>query len=340
MTNQKTQTLDVSWGTILKISFALFCFYIIYLIKDILVWSIFALIISVLFNPAIDFLHRRRLPRFLAALLVYLAIFGIISLTIYWLFPLIFIEIRQFSQLFPQYFEKIAPPLQGLGITAFESMESFVQALGDFLQKASADILSALSIIFGGIGSTIFIGTIAFFISLEERGIERLLALFTPKKHENYVLDLWKRCQTKVSAWFGARILAGVFVAVLAFITFKLFNVKYAFTLSFLTGILEIIPLLGPTVAGLIAFLFTVLDSWLKAFFVLGSLVLIQQIEGNILTPILTKKFIGLPPALVLVSLAIGGKLLGILGAILAIPIAGILFEFWKDFLKKRKEEM
>ncbi|MFC1630258.1 AI-2E family transporter, partial [Patescibacteria group bacterium] len=64
-----------------------------------------------------------------------------------------------------------------------------------------------------------------------------------------------------------------------------------------------------------------------------------QQIENNILTPILTKKYVNIPPVLVLVSLVIGGKLLGFLGALLAIPLAGILFEFMKDFLKQRKEE-
>ena len=337
--NNKTQVLDISWGTILKTSLAFFCFYIIYLIKDILVWSVFALIISVLFEPAIDFLNRRGLPRFLSVSLVYLTIFSLLALTIYWIFPLLFIELRQFSQLFPQYFERIAPPLKGLGIEAFESMESFVNALGDFLEGASADILSALSALFGGIGSTIFIAFVSLFISLEERGIERILSLFTPQQYEEYVLALWEKCQTKTAGWFGTRILSGIFVAILAFITFKLFNVSYAFSLSFIAGILEIVPILGPILAGFVAFLLVGLDSWLKALFVLGAFVLIQQIEGNIITPILAKKFVGLPPALVLISLAAGGKLLGVLGAILAIPVAGILFEFWKDFLTAKKQE-
>ncbi|GAI37440.1 unnamed protein product, partial [marine sediment metagenome] len=99
------------------------------------------------------------------------------------------------------------------------------------------------------------------------------------------------------------------------------------------------IPILGPIIAGAVAFIFVALDSWLKAIFVLIIFILIQQIEGNILTPVLTKKFVGLPPVLVLISLAVGAKLLGILGAILAIPLAGILFEFLRDFLKKKKEE-
>lgn len=337
--SEKIETLDISWGTILKIVFAGFCFYIIYLIREILVWSMFALIISVLFEPAIDFLIRKKIPRSLATSLVYVSAFSILALSIYWIFPILFVEIKQFSQLFPQYFERISPPLRSLGLESFESMESFISSLGGFLERASSSILSALSVIFGGLGSTIFITFVAFFISLEERGIDRLLGIFTPKKYEKYTLDLWERCQTKTAKWFATRILTGIFVGLLVLIALKVFNVKYSFTLAFLAGVLEIIPILGPMISTLVAFVLVALDSWLKAFFVLGAYILIQQIEGNMITPILMKRMIGLPPAVVLISLTIGGRLLGLLGAILAIPITGILFEFWKDFLMARKEK-
>jgi len=108
--------------------------------------------------------------------------------------------------------------------------------------------------------------------------------------------------------------------------------------LALFAGLTNIIPIVGPIIAGIIIALIAALDSWLKAALILIVFIIIQQIEGNILTPVLTKRFIGLPPALVLISLLIGGKLWGILGAILAIPLAGIVFEFTKDFLKKRKE--
>ncbi len=330
--------LDISWGTIFKIVLALLCFYFIYLVRDILVWSVFALIISFLFKPAIVFLQKLRVPRILSVIFVYTAVFGILGLTIYWITPGFISEIQQFSQLFPQYFEKIAPFLRNLGIEAFESMGSFTQALVSMLQKASTDILNALAIFFGSIGSTIFILSIAFFISLEEKGIEKIIALLTPTRYETYVLALLEKSQIKVSGWFGARVLTSLFVGIATFITLYLFNVEYTLSLALLAGVLNFIPILGPLLAGAIAFVFVVLDSWLKAIFVLIAFILIQQIEGNILSPILTKKFVGLSPVLVLISLAIGGKLFGILGALLAIPIAGIIFEFFRDFLKKKKE--
>ena len=150
-------TLDISWGSIFKVAIGAFLFYLIFLVRDILVLFFFALIISVLLSPAIKFLMRLKIPRIFASMLVYLSIFGFLGLIIFWTAPMFVSEIEQFSQLFPQYFERIAPTLQSLGIEAFESMESFTEAIGLIVQDASSDILSALGLLFGGIGTTIFI---------------------------------------------------------------------------------------------------------------------------------------------------------------------------------------
>lgn len=333
-----SKILDISWESIFKIAIAAVAFYILYLIRDILIWIIFALVISVLFNPAINFL-RRFIPRVLAAILVYITVFGILGLLIYLTAPLFISEIQQLSGVFPQYFEKISPPLRGLGIEIFESFESFTKAIEGWLVGASANIFSALGAIFGGIFSTITIFTIALFLSLEEKGVEKVLRVLSPKKYEAFILNLWERSQIKVSGWFGARILCCLFVGLMTFVACYVLNAKYAVSFGFLAGILNFILIIGPIVAGVIIAIFIALDAWIKALFFLIAFILIQQIEGNILNPILTKKFIGLPPVLVIIALMIGGKLWGILGAILAIPLAGILFEFLRDFLKKRKEE-
>ncbi|OGZ24296.1 MAG: hypothetical protein A2896_00300 [Candidatus Nealsonbacteria bacterium RIFCSPLOWO2_01_FULL_43_32] len=333
------RVLDISWGTILKLTIAFFTFYLLYLVRDILIWVVFGLIISVLFDPAIDFLQKRRLPRVLATILVYVALFGILGFMIYAMAPWFVQESQQFSQAFPEYFKKISLPLKGLGIEAFESLESFNRAFEQGLTNASANIFSALGAIFGGILSTVTIITIALFLSLEEKGLDRVIATLAPKKHEALVLSLWARSQKKVSGWFGAKILCSLFVGLTTFATCYILGIQYALSFSFLAGVLNIIPIIGPIATGAIVVFSVFLTSWTKALFFLIAFVIIQQIEGNILSPVLTKKFIGLPPVLVLVSVMVGAKLWGVMGALLAIPITGILFEFLKDFLQKRREE-
>ena len=106
MNPRAEKVLDISWETILKIALAFFIFYIIYLVRDILVWFLFAIIISLIFDPAINFLQKLKIPRLLASIFIYVSIFGILGLLIYFTVPLFISEIQQFSQLFPQYFEK------------------------------------------------------------------------------------------------------------------------------------------------------------------------------------------------------------------------------------------
>jgi len=207
------------------------------------------------------------------------------------------------------------------------------------VETMAASFLGAVAAIFGGIFSTLYVVTIAIFISLEEKGVEKSLSLLFPKKYEVYALNLWERCQKRVSGWFLSRILASIFVGVVSYIAFLILNVKYPLTLGLLAGILNFIPIIGPLITGIFIFIIISLSSALKAIFAVIAFTLIQQIENNILTPLLTKRFVELSPVLVLISLVVGGKLLGILGAILAIPLAGILSEFIKDFLAKRREE-
>jgi len=332
------KSLDISWKAILKIGIAFFGFYILYLIRNILIWLIFALIISILFNPAIEFLRRLKVPRFLAVSFVYISFFCLLILIIYLTTSFFIAEIKQLSQSLPQYFKKISPFLMGLEIEIFKNTETFINILGDVFNKIMTNIANILFLIFGGIFATIFVLVLALYLSLEEKGIERALVLFFPKKYEDYVVFLWERCQKKVSGWFFSRIIACLFIGIISLITFLLFDIPYPFIFGLIAGILNFIPIIGPIITGILLFLIISLENIIKAIFIIVVFTLIQQIENNILTPFLSRKFVGLPPALVLISLAIGSILWGFLGAILAIPLTGIIFEFSSDFLRKKRE--
>lgn len=333
------KVLDISWGTILKVSMAIICLYALFLIRDILIWFIFALIISILFNPAIDFLQKKRIPRAITIIFIYFfGIFGILGLLTYLAVHLLILEFDTLIQAIPRlpyYFEMVAPYLGELGIEAFESPEAFMLAL----RRIVADTFGAIFAIFGGVMATIFILSIAAFLSLREKTTERVIAVICPKKYEAYGLSLWLRCQTKVSGWFLSRVLGCLFVGAACYFAFLILNINHPFSLGLMAGVLNFIPIVGPLISGIIIFIVIALENLFQAIFILIVFILIQQVENNVLLPILTKKFVDLPPALVLVSLAVGGALWGFLGAILAIPLAGILFEFLKEFLQKKKEE-
>ncbi len=330
--------LDISWRTIVKISIAIVLFYILFSVREILIWFIFALTISVLFNPAVNFLQRKKIPRGLAVVFIYVGVFGLLGLLLYLVVPIFIIEIRGFLENFPNYFNKISPSLQGLGFQAFSNIESFLTSLGQTLENMSGNIFSALFSIFGGVFTFLFVIVTAIFLSLEEGSVQRALILLFPKKYEAQVTSVWARCQKKVSGWFGARVLASIFVGVVSYIIFLFFKVPYPFTLALFAGVFNFIPYVGPLLTTVVLFTTVFPTNPAKGVLALVAFGLVQIIENNILSPVLMKKFVGLPPALVLISLVIGGDLWGVMGAILFIPLMGIVFEFFKEFLQKRRD--
>jgi len=139
------------------------------------------------------------------------------------------------------------------------------------------------------------------------------------------------KIKKKISGWFLSRVAGMVFVGFLSFVLFHVAGIKYAFILALVFAFFDFIPILGPIVGTLLIFIIIAIESFPQAIFILIGLFIIQQLEGNLLFPFLFNKIIGVPPFLVLISLVIGGELWGIFGAILAVPLAGIIFEFVKD---------
>ncbi len=335
---EQQSILNISWGTIFKICLAVICLYILYLIRDIVVWFIFALVISILFNFLIDFLERKRIPRAIGATVCYFSIFVLLSFFIYKTAPIFLSEIKEFTQNLPYYLRQISPFLEKLGIQAAQNTQSLVGTLEFGLERAGQNIFNALFSIFGGVFSTIFIISLAFFISLEKGLVERILVTFSSAEHHKYLRYLLEKSKRKVGGWFISRLIGILFVGVSTYIVLTILNVEYAFILSLMAGLFDFVLIVGPILAGIIISLIVALASPIQALFVLLAFIIIQILEGNLVLPLLFKKFVGMPPALVLLALAVGGKLWGIMGAILVIPLAGIVFEILRDYLERQRQ--
>jgi predicted PurR-regulated permease PerM len=335
------QTLDISWEAIAKVFIAVFVFYIIYLARTIALWFLFGLAIAILLEPAIQFFRRAKLPKIAAILVVYFAIFGVLGLLIYLSAPIFINEIKQFAQFLPSYFNEINPFLKQAGISAANSFNEFASNFLGSLTDSSSGFFASLEAFFGGITAAAFIFTIAFFLSLEDRGPERFLSLITPRRYEDQIVSLFEQAQHKIAGWFGARIVACLFVGIASFVVFYLFGLPYKLSLAGISGLLNFIPYIGQWAALflIIGVAAVTTKSWAVVIYVAIALTAVQEIELKLLTPLLMKKMINVPPVVVLLSLLVGTTVFGFLGAIFAVPVFGILFEFTKDMLEKRKEE-
>lgn len=335
----KEQVLDISWDTIFKIVVTILFFYFIFQVKDILILLIFALIISTLLNPAIKFLEKLKIPKVFSVSLVYLSLFVVIGIALYFTLVALATEIDGFAQVLPEYFEQISPYLQDVGIYVFDDVLSFFENAKESIAQLTTAVFSASFAFFGGVFTTFLVMAMAFFLSLEGQVVDRVLVLMFPKKYEKYVCSLWRKSQKQVSGWFLSRVLSCLIVGLITTVSALVLNLKYPFSLGLVGGLFNFIPYVGPVVAGLFMFSITAMDSLVKAIFIIIVYGIAQIIEGGILDPLLSKKFVGLSPVVVILAIAIGETLWGVMGALLAIPLAGIVFEFLREFLDKKRQE-
>jgi predicted PurR-regulated permease PerM len=334
---KEIEMIDITWRAIFKVIAAIILFWVIYLLREVIVWAVLALIISALFNPLIEVIEKRKIGRIPAVIIVYLSFILIVGLILFIIIPPLVVETQYFSSSFSQYFNKVPSFLSQIGLDSFEGIYSLNSSLNQSLVKLSSNILGIFSSLFGSIFAGLTVFVLAIFMSIEENKIIRGIKLVSPKGFEEQVLSRWERSQHHVVAWFGSRVLACLCVSIMTFLLCMFLKIKFALALAILAGVLNIIPMVGPIVSGVIVAAFALFDSVPKFIIAVVFLLIIQQIESNILMPIFAKKLSGLPSVLVLISILIGGVMGGIIGAILAIPLAGIIFEGLRDYFIHRK---
>ena len=211
--------------------------------------------------------------------------------------------------------------------------DSLKQLSLHLLQQTPENISQAINRFAGGAGALAFILTMAVFLSFERKGFGEVVAFLSARRYQKKILKAWQRARKEVSSWFGMRVIGALFITVSYFLTYKLLNVRAALVLALLAGILDFIPYFGPLAATLLGGLLTGIQfSWPIALGVIIILFALQIIESHVLTPLVGKKLIGLPPYLIFLAVTIGGQLFGIFGAFFAIPVAAIIYRFVIDF--------
>jgi len=327
--DQPTYNLDLSWRTIVRVVFTIALIFLLFVLRNLLVSFIFALVLAVLLKSSIVFFYRRGLPYWAAAVLTYGIVFGLFAVLLYLSIPLIFAEVKNLAVVLPGYLEQVGPFFSSIG---FEISAFGEWAQESLLPRAPENILQALSSVMGGLANTGFVILMALFISLEKKGVEGLIAFLAPIRYQKRVVKAWTRSRKQVTHWFATRIISALFVIAAYFLIYQLFGVNAALVLALIAGAANFIPYIGSLAAALIGAGIVALQiNWVTAIIVLFILFAIQAAEAYVLTPLLTRRVSGLPPYLILLALAIGGTLFGMVGAFLAIPMTAIIYRFMID---------
>lgn len=332
--------LEVSLKNFLQILALLLGLVLLYQVRDLLILLFFSLILMSAFNPIVDRLERFGLPRFLAILSLYFILAAFLTLFLGSLIPVLTSQTEDFLRNLPLFTEKALRTF-GFG-TQFSRAEirGLLQGLaGSFSSQIVTTPLSLLRIgvgVFGGFLSLISLFVFTFYLLLEHKKIKRnLVKVITKDKHEE-VLGLIERVEKKLGAWLRGELVLMTLVGLMVLLGLSILQIRFVLPLAILAGLLEIVPIIGPLASTIPAVIVAAAFSPLKAVSVAILFLLVQQLENNFLVPKVMKETMGLDPILVILSLMIGGKLLGIWGVLLAVPTLAISLILFDDFLKER----
>lgn len=317
-----TRRVDISWKTVLFITAFLLLLWITYLILDIILLLFVAFIFVSALSPLVDKLGSFKVPRPLAILLVFLVVFGTLIGILTVSFTPLIAQTSNLSQRLTQAVAELTQThLINRGVLEGELSNFSRQAVG-YTLIAFQNFISLVSVI-----------VITFYLLLDQKRIEkRASSLFVHS--EEKVQRLISVIEDKLGAWLRGQVVLSLIVGTMVYAGLLLLNVEYALPLAIIAGLLEVIPVIGPIVSAIPAVLVALTASPLLAGLVAGLYLAVQQVEAHVIVPQVMKRAVGLNPLLVIIAVAVGSRLLGVAGALLAVPIAVVIQVVIKEVLE------
>jgi predicted PurR-regulated permease PerM len=318
----------------------LIAIYIAVQVIDVLLLIYVSALFAVVISPAIRFIRRLKIGnwrpgRGLAILVLLATIFtGLILFLMFALPPMI----RDAQDLAANWPARLA------GITArIRNVPFFGGIDQDKLQTYAAGIIGGAFGFFrsfaGGLFALFswFILT-AYFILDGERAFHWGVSLF-PLEHQGRLERTLHRAENRMRHWLIGQAMLMCVLGLSSFVVFALLGLKYFYALAAFAGLANIIPIVGPIAAVTVASVVALVDSPTKLLGVLAFFAIYQQIETAFLTPRIMRTTVDLPPLAVITSLALGGALAGVLGALVAVPTAALCAVLIDEYLVQRPDK-
>jgi predicted PurR-regulated permease PerM len=280
---------------------------------------------------------RRRLPRPAAILLIYATVIGIIVAIGYSVVPPLVEQSQAFWKELPDRVDQLQGRLVSWGLISPDT------SYKDLLQRAPGGgnavnfVLGTVWGFVGGLFGLITILLLTFYLLVESQSIFNFFVRLFPRERRQQVSEVSALVTNKVSAWLGGQIFLGFIIAATTAIGLGLMGVPYFFVLALIAGVGEMIPMVGPLLSAIPAIVVAFTVSPGLALGVAIFFLVQQQLENAVLVPKLMGQTVGLSAVTVILSLLIGGALLGFVGALLAVPTAAIIQVLFEELYLAEK---
>jgi predicted PurR-regulated permease PerM len=321
---------------------------LLWLARQVITWIFIAMFLALALNPVVDWLQRRGVrQRAVAAGLTYLGLLGLIGIVGAAFVPTLIDEVNNLIDAVPGYVEDLTAGRGPLGFleTDYHIVERVREALeGGGAARGLGFSGTALAVTKGvvtAVVAAITIAVLTFFMLLEgPRWIERIISLLPAESQAR-----WRRVGHDIYRTVGGFVTGALVIAflagVLASILLSILGVPYAIALGLLVALLDLIPLAGATIATvLVSTIAFLAASTPVGIVVLVYFVVYQQVENHFIYPLVYSRTVQLSPLAILIAVLVGASLAGILGALVAIPVAGTIQVVLVDILEHRRARL
>ncbi len=326
--------LEISWNSLWRIVAVAALIALFFAVRETLIILFLAILISSALDPAVEKLEKWRIPRILGTIAIFLVGLVFLALLIYTVVPLAILEFRS---LFTNLGGAVGQLLgSAVPDTVVNAIVPRLDNIANLLLSGNASFMDVVSKILGG--ATFFLTTLvlSFYLTISRDGVGKFLRAILPEDLEEKVLTLYYRSRRKVGRWLQGQMVLGLIMGFTVFLGLWLLGVKYALVLAVFAGVFEIVPLVGPIFSGALAVAVALGDSSGLALSTLVFFVVVQQIEGHILVPVVMRQAVDVHPVIVIVAILGGYQLAGIPGMLLAIPAAVVFQEVVDDWVAKK----
>lgn len=324
--------------------------YFLLQVQLMLVLLILAIVFATLIERPVELLQSRHLPRPLSILIMYIAIIAGLGLFFVGVAPAIREQGVIFREEAPAQIQSLQegwavspnPLLNGVGQDALVRVIQFIDAPGTEISvpEGAADmVLSLATGVGGGVIGLLTTLVIAFYYLMEKDWLRQIILDQLKPGARGRIAQIFDNVETKVGDWMRGQLVLMLVIGVSATIGYGILGVRFWPLLGIWAGLTEIIPIVGPWLGGIPAVIIALTQGWDKALVVIGFIVLLQSFENYILVPRVMRGAVGLSPMTVFLAILAGTQFLGILGAVLAIPIAAAVQVVLSDYFRSRREE-
>jgi predicted PurR-regulated permease PerM len=319
--------IEVSHKTIIFTIIVVLSLGLVYILRDLILELFSALLLMAILGPMVSKLSKFRIPRVISVLLTYILVVGVMAGIVSQIIPAVVDQTTSFVNALPDYLVKI-------GVTSSLS-SGVLQSIISNIGGAPGAIFQFTFSIVNNLIAILTVLVFAFYMLISRNRLEDQLGTFFGEEKKKELGNLIDTLEKKLGGWARGELILMLSIGVATYIGLRIIGIPYALPLAILGGIFEIIPFLGPILAAIPSILIGFGISPITGVGVTALTFLIHQLEGYVLVPKVMEKSVGVSPLVTLISLAVGARLAGVVGAIISVPVVITLQVLAKKYLVK-----